>query len=380
MVPLNMLRRAITCGAMLVLASLVTLIASAQKDEKKDNSKKVPIPTCDGVELQGTLWAGGKKDACVLLLHNFDKAKGGSSHQDGWDDLAENLQKEGYTVLSFDFRGFGESKTVSRSFWTKDHNKGVRGARTNPPKETIDYKDFVQPGYYLNLVNDIAAAKAYLDRQNDLKNLNSSNIIVIGAGEGATLGALWMAAEFKRARAPGGGFIGPAGLDDPEGRDIVCGVWLNISPTVAGNRVAVNNWTGQAGLKHKVPMLFMYGKDDKASEGIAIGHLQGIVKGFVVDQKPKDKAFEFTRNWGVKATSLTGSKLLSKSLDTNEIIRFYLNDNMEKRGAREARNRDMVKSAYYWTLGNRQTLPAKRSNEELPSSIIPLRELGLGVR
>ena len=34
--------------------------------------------------------------------------------------------------------------------------------------------------------------------KNDDGEANSSNIIVIGAGEGATLGALWMASEWRR--------------------------------------------------------------------------------------------------------------------------------------------------------------------------------------
>lgn len=373
------IRRTLVLGLAAALLMLAGQPTAAQKVEKRDNSKKVPITTCDGVELQATLWPnpGGKKDATVLLLHNFDRTKGGGSHQDGWDDLAAMLHQEGYTVISFDFRGFGESKTVGRSFWTKDYNnKGVR--HKGPAPETIDQKDFF-PSYYVNLVNDIAAVRAYLDRQNDLKNLNASNVIVIGAGEGATVGALWSSLEFKRVRAPGGAFFGgPAGLDDPEGRDLVCAVWLTISPKLAGTSVGgLHNWlVDVGGRKHKVPMLFMYGKDDKANESIALTHLKSMVPGFQQGKKPTDKTFEFTRDWPVKDTKLAGSKLLSQSLETNDIIKFYLNDNMQRRGAREIRNRETVKSSYYWMLPNRQTRPAKLANEELPMPI-PLRELGV---
>src|SRR5262249_54705503 len=138
------IRRGLALGIVLTLVVLAGTPLAAQKDDKKDNSKKVPIPTCDGVELQGTLWPNpnGKKDACVILLHNFDRLKGGSSHQDGWDDLAAILHKEGYTVLSFDFRGFGESRTVAKNFWTKSQNVNLKGARKIPPPDTIDQKDF----------------------------------------------------------------------------------------------------------------------------------------------------------------------------------------------------------------------------------------------
>src|SRR4051794_12638312 len=109
------IRRTLALALAMALLGLAGQPIAAQK-VKKDNSKKVPLTTCDGVELQASLWpnAGGKKDATVLLLHNFDRAKGGGSHQDGWDDLAGLLHQEGYTVISFDFRGFGESKSVAR--------------------------------------------------------------------------------------------------------------------------------------------------------------------------------------------------------------------------------------------------------------------------
>jgi hypothetical protein len=344
-----------------------------------DNSKKVPITTSDGVELQATLWPNpsGKKDAVVMLLHNFDRAKGGGSHQDGWDYLAAMLQQDGFTVISFDFRGFGESKTVSKSFWKWDYNqRGMR--RRGAAAETIDQKDFY-PGYYINLVNDIAAVKAYLDRQNDLKNLNSSNLILVGAGEGATLGALWASLQFKQFRLAGGGggFGAPAAPEDPEGKDLVCAAWLTISTRlVTIPMVGLSAWLRDVGLKHKVPMLFMYGKDDKANETVAFNFLKFIVPNFKLNQKPTDKAFEYTRNWEVKDTKLTGSKLLNQSLDTAATIKYYLNDNMQKRGSRESRNRDYIKSSYYWLLPNKQTIPAKYPGEELPRPI-PLQQLGI---
>jgi hypothetical protein len=343
------------------------------------NSKKVTIPTFDGVELQGTLWpAGGtNRDACVLLLHDFDIKKGGSSHQDGWDNLAEDLQKDGYTVLSFDFRGFGESKSVDKKFWNSGqfaHNRTIRGARKMP--ETIDQKDFPLM-YYPVLVNDVAAAKAYLDRQNDLKILNSSNIIVVGAGDGATIGALWMATAYKLARAPGG-LLFAGNLDEPEGKDLVCAVWLTMSPRLATKAVnGLDGWLLEVARKHKVPMLFVYGKSDREGEGRALNHLQKLIPGYQLGRKPTEKSMEYTRDWSIKGTSLTGSKLLNKGLDTISDVKFYINDNMAKRGAREQRNRDYLKSAYYWVFGKSQTQLAKRPGDEMPYGV-PLQSFRAG--
>src|SRR6266852_5397654 len=77
--------------------------------------EKVHFTTVDQVELHGTYWASTKmrKAPTVLLLHKL----GGKSHEDGWDRLAGKLQQEGCAVLSFDFRGHGDSTSVAADFW-----------------------------------------------------------------------------------------------------------------------------------------------------------------------------------------------------------------------------------------------------------------------
>src|SRR5215469_10627606 len=207
-------------------------------------STRVHFATYDEVELSGTFYrsasASGKKDkdTVVLLLHDFRHLKGGSSQEDGWHQLAGQLQKEGFAVLSFDFRGFGNSKSVSPKFWEFPHNRqGIKGASKKNPPASIDEKDFSQ-GYFINLVNDIAAARAYLNIKNDANEINSSNIILIGAGQGATLGALWLASECRRQKDNQSDRLFPGmlpqfrSLDEPEGNDVAGAVWLTIYPTL----------------------------------------------------------------------------------------------------------------------------------------------------
>src|SRR6516162_2546831 len=112
--------------SLLLLAGSGHLSAQQNSDDKIE-SKRVHFPTYDEVELSGSFYRStpvGKrdKDAVVLLLHDFQHIKGGGSTEDGWRQLAGQLQKEGYSVLSFDFRGFGNSKTVSPKFWGFRHN------------------------------------------------------------------------------------------------------------------------------------------------------------------------------------------------------------------------------------------------------------------
>jgi len=73
----------------------------------RDNlSQPAALLTPDGLELAATIYApvGAGPFPGVVLAH----MSGGT--QDGWDDLPEALRQAGYVVLTFDFRGHGESK------------------------------------------------------------------------------------------------------------------------------------------------------------------------------------------------------------------------------------------------------------------------------
>src|SRR5438105_11596406 len=84
--------------ALLVAAPALSAAADKDKD-KEEKGKRVTFPTSDGVDIGGTFYAApkdSKKEACVLLLHDFSGKKGGDSHADDMDKLAEELQAKGY--------------------------------------------------------------------------------------------------------------------------------------------------------------------------------------------------------------------------------------------------------------------------------------------
>jgi len=344
----------------------------AKKEEKKDDKKgdktegdsaKVKFTTLDQVELHGTFYPStlGQKASSVILLHNL----GGDSKQDGWDRLAQDLQKN-YAVLTFDFRGHGNSTSVDPAFWKYPQNQGIRGAGSAKPKATISYKDF-QTSYYPRLVDDIAAAKAFLDRKNDANECNSSSIIVIGAEEGATLGAMWMASEFSRHKVTRtGGIIGIANVDmtTSEGKSLVCAVWLSISPKLRGQTGgSVTEWLKTVGSKeNKVPMYFIHGAKDTAGETYA-KHCEETLKAGGVK-------LDLTGKKGIADTKLTGNALLGKALDTTENVVKYVDKVVKDRGAGNWEQREFDKSAYCWvfTPGN-VLVQAKREGEK---ALMPL--------
>lgn len=63
----------------------------------------VDIKAPDGANLKGTYFSAGHPGPAILLLHqcNMDRH--------AWDGLAADLAKNGFHVLTVDFRGFGES-------------------------------------------------------------------------------------------------------------------------------------------------------------------------------------------------------------------------------------------------------------------------------
>jgi pimeloyl-ACP methyl ester carboxylesterase len=376
------------------LCIAVCSLAARGADDPKDDdkSKAAQFESVDGVQLEGRFYAAepqGKaksKEATVLLLHNINAKSGGSSNQPGWDDLAKLLQNDGYSVLKFDFRGFGNSTSVSPSFWKESYNKQyVRGGRAAKPPTTINHKDFDGNAseYYPYLVNDVAAAKAYLDRRNDAGQANTSSLIVIGAGEGATVGAMWMASEWHRQRVNGAPTVGigvvlptKLTLEDPEGRDEAAAVWLNLSPKL-GNRdvsTSLHRWLAEMAGTNKVAMGFIYGDQDEASAALAKRDLGAIA--YQLHNDNPSMSEEAIQNLMKKKaigthvlekTKVTGSDLLTANDSDAQkwIVDKFLKSVMEERGAKESRKRVDKDDFYVWTFPpSPQHIPAKTKGED----------------
>src|SRR5215472_14566626 len=101
-------------------ATLMLSLGLAAQSQKKD----VDIKAEDGSTLKASYYSPGKPGPAILLLHqcNMDRH--------AWDGLAQDLANAGFHVLTFDFRGFGESgggrqtdaaaRTAMREKWPGD--------------------------------------------------------------------------------------------------------------------------------------------------------------------------------------------------------------------------------------------------------------------
>jgi dienelactone hydrolase len=93
----SMSTRRIVC--VLVLA----LLGAASGAAQQISPRIVSLKASDGTELKGSYFASGKPGPGVLLLHQCDQQR------KLWDVLGERLAALGINVLTFDYRGFGES-------------------------------------------------------------------------------------------------------------------------------------------------------------------------------------------------------------------------------------------------------------------------------
>src|SRR5262249_51508249 len=339
---------AVLAGAGLVgLAALAFTPAAAQPPAKDPNKQDASFITVDGVELKGTFYKGkkGKDSPVALLLHQYgmDRTKG------DWDKLAKALQDQGFAVLSFDFRGHGASTSVQpTTFWQVPFNSATHLTGVNRKKQTISFNSF-KPSYHPYLVNDIAAARKYLEKKNDASEGNIGNLFVIGDREGALIGMLWVTTEWLRdgiARQFGGANPPPAG------QDIAGCAWLSM-PKAAGAKWNVDDWIVRVPqVREKVPMCFFYGEQDTASAGNAKHYFEHVLKPNANSPRNSD-----TFAYPIKGTRLEGIGLLGKQdLKADEFLYRYVDKILTRRGA----------AAVWQQRGN------------IPEALVPIERVGVG--
>jgi hypothetical protein len=346
----------LTAALALVLAPPVPLAAEQARPAK------VHFTTVDGVKLKGFFYPSDKKAEapCVILVHDV----AGSCQQKGWDSLALKLQARGNAVLRFDLRGHGDSKEVDKEFWLHPVNRqGVKGWRPNKAPESINFKDF-QPTYLPNLVNDLAAAKAFFDRKNDEGACNSANTVLVGEKAGAALAALFLKSECCRHRFTAQ-FGQPASIEkDSEAKDYLCAIWLSFSPTIGRVQVTPKTLLWLPGHEKKMPMAFVYGAKDDAGKRLAESTVKTLKKDIknldLTDTKPiKDGA------------KLKGRELLQSSLETEAFIVKYLEAVVDKKSLNSHDTKETKKNGYIWLFSPTVRVVAKKPGDKEAGVMIP---------
>lgn len=229
----------------------------------RGRQESVHFDALDHMRLAGTLYQGwkGKDGMTVLMLHDI----GSNRSTPGWKHLAEALQSEGHTVLTFDFRGHGESKKVSAKFWAYSVNQHLPAHEPGLPPERqpmLLAANTLSAEYMPWLVEDIAAARTYLDLRHDEPDgpVNTFNLVVIGAGQASALGSLWLATEGLRYNGSEQG--NKILLKLPEKLSVLQAVWIGMADPLKLRPFGIHGWLEGAHEKPVVPITFIYGEED----------------------------------------------------------------------------------------------------------------------
>ena len=291
----------------------------------------------DGVTLAATYYPGpkGKEGGCVLLLHDPEPDDGPAAEV--WGRLAQGLQARGHAVLRLDFRGHGGSTHVSPLFWGRPENRGLVPALGVRP-----YAIRNRPW----LVNDVTAARLFLDWKNDNGELNSANLIVVGAGGGATVGMLWLASECARYDK------NDVRATQPESRYVAAAVWLDLTPTFPGRAHNPQREWLPAVSKRGVPMNFVCGARSDPNVKAARAFLDLV--------KPVAATPELCAVTAVPDTAKAGQRLLQTGPATARLIEAYVDAVLKHPKSKPWADRRVLRREYYWKVGNK-TAPAKQA-------------------
>jgi hypothetical protein len=334
----------------LAAAALVCQFAPAQDPAKpKVESETIQFETADAVQIQGTIYKpilAGKQQGqiveattaaeapVVILLHSY-KADPNAA---GWDSLATNLASKGFHVLRFDFRGHGKSTVVAKAFWDNTlypENSKVLSAMARKKPQPLELKPADlknEPNYFPMLVNDIMAARIALDRKSDAKQLNTTSVYLIGAGDAATLGMMYMAAEWTRPQKPNDFErqnlrTMPSTYNDPRtsaGKDIAGAIWLSPTRPASVPEAAMKNLVKAfPDMRESNPVLCIYGDQDTAGKSGS----KFIVDEMLVAKPQKGSKLndvKLTQIRPIEKSKLVGVELLGKQIGTEKIIEDYL--------------------------------------------------------
>jgi pimeloyl-ACP methyl ester carboxylesterase len=234
----------------------------------------VELKTADDVTIQATYYPGPqeRRCKCVLMLHDL----GQNRKEANWRRLAERLNRDGYAVLAIDFRGHGGSTRVGPAFWEQPFNRSVQPGTG----ERISYSNFLL-NYPLAMVNDVQAAKAFLDEKDRAGQVDAANLVLIGARAGAVVGSFWIAAETHRYRAnnagPGGPGAAPGLATVPESKHIAGAIWIDFASRINKSSVlnAERTWF-TAISQQQIPMHFLCGPASQKEATLAVSLTQQV--------------------------------------------------------------------------------------------------------
>jgi len=212
-------------------------LASAQR---RDSSEDVKLRTKDGVLLKATFYPSelGKEAVPIVMLHDLKESR------KVFNGFAQELQspsggeRPSHAVLTVDLRGHGESTSI----------ENARGQTRELEAAKLGKRDFRNMVLF-----DMEAVRKFLVKKNDSGQLNLNKLCLIGTGLGANVATSWAAVDWSTPRL----------ANRKQGQDVRA--LILVSPQWGHRGLPLLKPLRQAGVRERISMLIIYGKQDRKS-------------------------------------------------------------------------------------------------------------------
>lgn len=296
----------VCCG--LILGWLTLSSAAGWPAQEEAGPERFTCETADGVTLVGDFYppgkAKGERAPCVVLLHAVGPGRATASRGD-FGKLPVALQREGFAVVTFDFRGHGESRQIDPVRYY-DIYPPTRQLANPAAANKIDSRDFRTPLEVAALANDLIAVKVWLNKQNNLKRCHSHKVGLVGVEQSGLIALLFAINEHRDTNRPLEISAARSGTENRfEGEDLSALVWLSTTDRLGADRLDAN--LVQAWLQftqtRSLPLLAVFGEDDQAAKEFWARASSAL--------RPRERDGQVGSSLRrIKGTSLTGLKLL----------------------------------------------------------------------
>src|SRR5262249_46683096 len=192
-----------------------------------------------------------------------------------------------------------------------------------------------------------------------------SSIIVLGASDGALLGAAWVNSEWMRYRVISAGIGGVKTDPNPEGRCVIGTIYVSMLPEVGSKELgylkfwpmALKNLVALPNKSKQVAAAFVYGDKDLIAAGIA-KDLETYVK------SAGSKKMKLTGEKGIDAGVARGRELIRNEATEKFILDYCQQLGQEKMN--DHNDMEFKKNAYVWKtpLSNPRMPPIAKAEGE----------------
>lgn len=236
--------------AAVVIPLAVAPVTARAEDGPLPAAQEQLLETSDGVRFATWYYPSAAESgpaAVIILIHDV-----GGSHKT-LGDLARSLQRAGYAVVAPDLRGHGSSplRTAESGATRGDQAESHHLLRKADFEAIAASRGRVRDDPASSDRGEIEAVRAWIKRQSDAGKLDIDRLCVVGSGLGATLAAMWTAADWNWPPTTGG----------PQGQQVRALVL--VSPAMAKRGLSMTGPLASESIRVAVPVLVLAGQGDR---------------------------------------------------------------------------------------------------------------------